>query len=104
MGYYEPPTRRIVLRQAPQSQMTKTLAHELGHHFSGAQESSPEEETLAESVAYVVCSRFELDTGERSFPYIATWSQDATVLKGAMARIQQVSSRIIERLEPPTPA
>jgi len=30
----------------------------------------------AAPVAYVVCARFGLDTGERSFPYVATWSQD----------------------------
>ena len=51
-------------------QMTKTLAHELGHHFAEARESNPEEETIAESVAYVVCAHFGLDTGERSFPYV----------------------------------
>src|SRR5205823_7741286 len=94
MGYYEPPTRRIVVREASPRQMTKTLAHELAHHFGAGTYSSPEEETMAESVAYVVCGRYGLDTGERSFPYIATWSKDAAVLKTAMARIQQVSSRI----------
>lgn len=100
MGYYEPDARRIVVREASPRQMTKTLAHELAHHFGAGVESTPEEETMAESVAYVVCARFGLDTGERSFPYIATWSKDAAVLKAAMARIQQVSGRIIERLEP----
>jgi antirestriction protein ArdC len=100
MSYYEPPTGRIVLRQAPQRQMTKTLAHELGHHFSGTTESSPEEETLAESVAYVVCSRFGLDTGERSFPYIAIWSRQPRVFRAALTRIQAISSEIIGRIEP----
>jgi antirestriction protein ArdC len=100
MGYYEPPTGRIVLRQAPQRQMTKTLAHELGHHFSGTTESSPEEETLAESVVYVVCSRFGLDTGERSFPYIAIWSRQPRVFRAALTRIQAISSEIIGRIEP----
>jgi antirestriction protein ArdC len=100
MGYYEPDTKRIVVREASPRQMTKTLAHELAHHFGAGTHSSPEEETMAESVAYVVCAHYGLDTGERSFPYIATWSQDAAVLKGAMSRIQQVSSRIIGRLTP----
>ena len=35
MGFYERGSRRIVLRLAAQLQMTKTLAHELGHHFAG---------------------------------------------------------------------
>jgi hypothetical protein len=50
--------------------MTKTLAHELAHHFGGAVAPSADEETVAESVAYVVCARFGLDTDERSFPYV----------------------------------
>lgn len=100
MGYYQPATRTITLRLSAQRQMTKTLAHELGHHFSRARESNPEEETIAESVAYVVCSRFGLDTGERSFPYIATWSQEPRVFRAALTRIQAVSSEIIGRIEP----
>jgi hypothetical protein len=50
MGYYEPTTRRIVVREASPRQMTKTLAHELAHHFGAGVESTPEE-TMAESVA-----------------------------------------------------
>jgi hypothetical protein len=101
MSYYEPPTRRIVVREASPRQVTEILTHELAHYFGAGTYSSPEEETLAQSVAYVICSHFGLDMGERSFPYIATRSRDAAVLKGAMARIQQVRGRIIERLEPP---
>jgi hypothetical protein len=57
---------------------------------------------MAESVAYVVCAHVGLDTGARSFPYVATWSQNAAVLKAAMARIQQVSNRIIHLVDPAT--
>jgi len=102
MGYYEPGERRIVVREASPRQMVKTLAHELAHHFGAGTESTLEEETMAESCVYVVCAHFGLDTGERSFPYVATWSKDATVLKAAMMRIQQVSSQVINRLDPPT--
>ena len=48
---------------------------------------------MAESVAYVVCARFGVDTGERSFPYIATWSQDHAVLKSAMANAEDQGVR-----------
>src|SRR5688572_5223344 len=34
MGFYEPDTRAIYLREAAQLQKTKTLAHELAHHFA----------------------------------------------------------------------
>lgn len=99
MGFYSQSERRIVLREAPTRQMTKTLAHELAHHCGGATAPSPEEETTAESVAYVVCARFGLDTGERSFPYVATWSQDQRVFRAALNRIQRLSHRLIESVE-----
>jgi antirestriction protein ArdC len=103
MGYYDALSRRIVLRQAAPRQMTKTLAHELAHHFGGGTRSNPEEESFAEATAYVVCARFGLDTGERSFPYVATWSREPKTLKAAMTRIQAVSSQMIQQVAPSTP-
>ncbi|MFN0072419.1 MAG: hypothetical protein ACKVVP_13125, partial [Chloroflexota bacterium] len=106
VGTYSPSARRIIVRELEPAQMTKTLAHELAHHFAEADRSSPEEETVAESVAYVVCGHYGLDTGARSFPYVATWAQQPSVLKAAMTRIQTVSTtmiRLIDAQEPPTP-
>jgi hypothetical protein len=99
MGLYSPTDRLIVVRNAAPRQMTKTLAHELAHHFGGAIVPSAEEETIAESVAYVVCARFGLDTGERSFPYVATWSKDTPVFKRALGRIAGLSGQFVDRLE-----
>jgi len=98
-GLYSPTERLIVVRDAAPRQMTKTLAHELAHHFGGAVVPSAEEETIAESVAYVVCARFGLDTGERSFPYVATWSRDTPVFKHALGRIADLSGQFVDRLE-----
>lgn len=98
MGFYEPPTRSIYLREAAQLQKTKTLAHELAHHFAKHQASGPESETEAEAVSYVVLAHHGLDSGERSFPYIATWSKDKAVLKTALSTIQSVSTTIIDKL------
>ena len=57
----------------------KTAIHEpthaLLHLDKTANKSSAEKETEAESVAYVVCSALGLDTGEYSFPYLASWSE-----------------------------
>jgi hypothetical protein len=108
MGFYEPDSRAIYVREAAQLQKTKTLAHELAHHFGGAVVPSAEEETVAESVAYVVCACFGLDTGERSFPYVATRSKDTQVFKRALGRIADLSGQLVDRLErqnqaPPTP-
>jgi hypothetical protein len=98
MGFYDPSTKEIHLRWAAMAQMTKTLAHELAHHFCQHQASDPESETQAEGIAYVVLAHFGVDSGARSFPYVATWAQDRNVLKGALSTIQTVSSGMIDRL------
>jgi len=100
MGFYEPANRAIYLREAAQLQKTKTLAHELAHHFAKHKVSGPESETEAEAVSYVVLAHHGLDSGERSFAYIATWSKDKAVLKTALAAIQTVSTTIIDKLNP----
>jgi len=99
MGFYEPLSHRIVLRESSPLQMTKTLAHELAHHFGGASSSSSQEETLAESVAYVTCARFGVDTGARSFPYVATWGREPAMLRAVLARVQGLSATLIAELE-----
>jgi antirestriction protein ArdC len=111
MGFFDPELRGIFLREAGMRQMTKTLAHELAHHFGKHELSSPATESEAESVAYVVLRRFGVDSGERSFPYVATWAQNREVFKAALSHIQAISVAIIERIETtgsdpdePTPA
>jgi antirestriction protein ArdC len=104
MGFYEPDNRAIYLKEAAQLQQTKTLAHELAHHFAEHQAAGPASETEAEAVSYVVLAHHGLDSGERSFPYIATWAKDKAVLKTALATIQTVSTTIIDKLDPDSPA
>jgi hypothetical protein len=104
MGYYARQKREIVLRLAARLQMTKTLAHELAHHFAGdgsPEDHSPraEQETVAESVSYVTLAHYRLDSGARSFPYIATWCRDRKLLQQAMGTIQKVSATIIDGVE-----
>lgn len=105
MGFYQPSTREIFVRAAAQRQMTKTLAHELAHHvhltYYGEESSArAERETVAESVAYVVAAHVGLDTGERSFPYIALWAQDRHRFQAQLGTIQRVAGRIIAEIEP----
>lgn len=103
-GAYWPGERKIHLRVGPMRQMSKTLAHELAHHVHltrfGQESHRPEErETVAESAAYVVCQHFGLDSGERSFPYVALWSKERGVFQEALSSIQRVSAAIIDALE-----
>lgn len=99
MGYYAPAKKEIGLRPAEPLQMVKTLAHELAHHFGESKSSDAENESIAESVAYVVCSHFGLDTGARSFPYVAVWSKDKNVLKQVLGTVQKISAKIIDEVE-----
>ena len=106
-GYYQPDTQAIVLRDdMSRDQRAKTLAHELAHHIlqhgRGREPGRPTEEAEAEGVAFVVCSRFGLDTSDYSFGYVANWSRDEggpTLVKQASAAIQAVAGAMIDRIE-----
>lgn len=101
MGWYDRNRRLIAVRaDVSQLQATKTLAHETAHHFAQHQVSGAESETEAEGVAYVVLAKYGLDSGERSFPYVATWAQNKDTMRAALGQIQRLSQAIIGRLEP----
>jgi antirestriction protein ArdC len=104
MGFYSPTERLIVVREAAQIQMTKTLAHELAHHYGDHRLSDAESETIAESVAYVTLAHYGLDSGLRSFPYVATWRQQPAVLRAALHQVETVSRSLIDRVRTPVDA
>lgn len=89
-------------------QTIKTLIHEIAHsrlHSSkhtgkeAKKKTRDQRELEAESVAFIVCSYFNLDTSDYSFPYILSWSSERfrEILKDSMSDIQKVSSYIIEK-------
>lgn len=91
-------------------QTLKTLVHEIAHsrlHSSKSTEKSEKKKTKeqreleAESVAFIVCSYFGLDTSDYSFPYILSWSAERfrEILKESMSDIQKTASYIIEETE-----
>lgn len=97
-----------------QVQTIKTLVHEIAHtkrHQPGAflEEQTPAEkrqnEIEAESIAYVVCQHFGIDTSDYSLAYIAQWSKDAelTVLKASLDAIHSTAGEIIDAISPPPP-
>jgi hypothetical protein len=106
MGYFLPEANLIRFKYSvSQLQRTKTLLHETAHLIGGHGECSwlprDEAETEAESVAYVVAAHFGLDTGERSFPYVALWSQNRQTFQSVLGRIHTTSARIIDGIEGP---
>ena len=58
-------------------------------------------EVESEGVSFSVCSFFNLDVSDYSFPYITGWSssKDLKELRASMDFIRETSGGIIERLE-----
>ncbi len=58
-------------------------------------------EVEAESIAYVVCQHFGIDTSDYSFGYIAGWSsgKETKELKASMDTIRNTASKMISDCE-----
>ena len=58
-------------------------------------------EVEAESIAYIVCQHFGIDTSDYSFGYIAGWSEGREMedLKSSMNTIRETSAEMINRIE-----
>lgn len=58
-------------------------------------------EVEAESVAFVVCNHFGLDTSDYSFGYLAGWSSNRELpeLKSSLQTIQKTAHDLIDRME-----
>ena len=84
-------------------QQSKTLAHELAHETLHWEDRGPFTRSIAEleaeSVAYVVCLHFGLDTEVRSSRYIALWDGDSKALRASLERIANTARDIIDDME-----
>lgn len=113
-GYYteENEPRIVIEKSLSEIQTIKTLTHEIAHsrlHSSKnddkkddkKKKTRDQKELEAESVAFVVCTHFGIDTSDYSFPYVLSWSGEKfrEILKDSMSDIQRVSSYIIEETE-----
>ena len=58
-------------------------------------------EVEAESIAYVICQHYGIDTAEYSFPYLAGWSEgkDTPELKASLDRIRKASNEMINEID-----
>ena len=110
-GFYHLEDNRIVIQEGmSEAQTVKTLLHEASHQAlhsreamqaSGEQKSKNQKETEAESVAYVVCQHYGIDTSDYSFAYVATWSADKEVpeLKASLDTIRRTASDLIVKID-----
>ncbi len=113
-GCYSHSEQRVYVRPGmSQVQTLKTLIHEIAHaklHALPVENGSitglPEKdrrtrEVEAESVAYVVCQHFGVDTSDYSFGYVAGWSRGREMeeLKASLECIRSTAAGLIDGIE-----
>lgn len=103
-GYYSIAEDRIVLNmELEDMQLAKTLIHEYSHSIlhKKTDKDSDQREIEAESLAFVLCDHFGIDTSDYSFGYIASYAaQDEAKLKTILSNIQSTAHEMIDKLEP----
>ena len=114
-GYTSFMENRIVVKPGmSQVQTIKTLVHEIAHaklHRPDdilaipAPGEKRQKEVEAESIAYVVCQHFGIDTSDYSLAYVAGWSKgkELTELKASLNVIHATAGEIIDAISPPPP-
>ena len=110
-GYYHQTEKYIAIQENMSNVQTmKTGVHEVSHALlhdrevmdaEGILKDRTTKEVEAESIAYIVCNHFGLDTSEYSFTYIASWceSKDMKALRASMDTIRKTSAEIIGNIE-----
>lgn len=111
-GYYHIEENRIVVQQdMSEVQTVKTILHEAAHHAlhsrqamkapGAGKKSRNQREIEAESVAYIVCQHFGIDTSDYSFGYLASWASDKEIpeLKASLDTIRSTASDMISKIE-----
>ena len=110
-GYYHQTEKYIAIQEDMSNVQTmKTGVHEVSHALlhdrevmdaEGILKDRTTKEVEAESIAYIVCNHFGLDTSEYSFTYIASWceSKDMKALRASMDTIRKTSAEIIGNIE-----
>ena len=101
-GYFD--KKQIVINEnMSNGQKVAALFHELTHSIlhKDAKGDRREKEVQAESVAYIVCNYYGIETSENSFPYIAEWSgsQDSESLIKSLDVIQKTAADIISKID-----
>lgn len=113
-GCFNHVTEEILIRPGmSQKQTVKTMLHEISHatlHRRKENERPTKDqhtrEVEAESVAYVVCQHFGIDTAEYSFGYVAGWSKGKELdeLKASLDTIRTCAAGLIDAIEAQCPS
>ena len=111
-GYFSPKFQSITLREGMSEVQTVSAAvHEIAHaklHNYGLQQAAERrhksrntEEVEAESISFMVCAYFGIETGANSFGYVATWSKNAELpeFRASLDTIGKTANGIITDVE-----
>lgn len=108
-GYFCEQDCQIVIQDGMTERQTmKTLVHEVAHSLLHTKEQLKDGtrdkrqiEIEAESVAFAVCTHYNVDVEEYSFPYIVGWSRgegEKRVMQ-SMKTIQETADKIIKGID-----
>ena len=114
-GYFHLREKRIAIKEGmPEAMNVEILIHEITHAMLHdidldnpseadieARKNSRAREVEADSVAYVVCQHYGIDTGQYSFAYIAGWSADdkKREFKSSLETIRTTSKKLIDSID-----
>jgi len=110
-GCYNHKEQKIYINEGlSQIQTISVMIHEVSHailhalpvengEITGKHEKDRRtREVEAESVAYIVCQHFGIETGDSSFAYVTSWSKNKELpeLKASLECISKTASKMIE--------
>lgn len=113
-GYYKVDENKIYIDEdLGPTQTILTMIHEIAHAKlhnaemkskdaeNGVVKDRKTKEVEAESIAYVVCQRYGIQTGENSFGYIASWSRDKELpqLQNSLKIISKTAGEMIKGMD-----
>ncbi|MBM6723653.1 DUF4316 domain-containing protein [Pseudoflavonifractor phocaeensis] len=104
-GYFSLDGQRIAIREGmSQVQTVSAAVHEIAHavlHGEKDGKTRAAEELEAESVSYVVCQYYGIETGANSFGYLASWSKDKELseLRACLDTISKTANGLIAGID-----
>ena len=106
-GFYNSDTHSIVIRKGMnQYQTLKTEIHEVVHsilHQKNSELISREQKEFeAESVAYIVCKNYGVDTSDYSFGYLSSWTDRGdriSEFENSLKRITSTAREMIVKID-----